>query len=233
MYSYDGKLIVSKNEMPEGKTTLTVKADKRVYFLFKHPQYMPLQSRVLNLVQGQTFNVWALMSPPYAGENPKIELEGIYEKGGAFANSLLYGKEYEFRFKLTSPEKPLYQLGMHFRTGDSFILQNDGIQINGGEDSINAGNMPSITRGETYQEGAVEEIPTEGKSKWVNIVWTNPNYQEYSIGIVVKVTKPSAFIPVFWRTWAIASENQLYLRDPLDDVLGTAETNAGKKSALC
>ncbi len=230
MYSYDGKLIVSENEMPEGKTTLTVKADKRVYFLFKHPQYMPLQSRVLNLVQGQTFNVLALMSPPYAGENPKIELEGIYEKGGAFANSLLYGKEYEFRFKLTSPEKPLYQLGMHFRTGDSFILQNDGIQINGGEDSINAGNMPSITRGETYQEGAVEEIPTEGKSKWVNIVWTNPNYQEYSIGIVVKVTKPSAFIPVFWRTWAIASENQLYLRDPLDDVLGTAETNAGKKA---
>jgi len=209
-----------------GQDSYTLKADEKVFVLVRHPSYLSYQSKNIQLWPEKTFNVEALMLPKQ--DSLEIQFEGFY-LNETKTEVLDKGQEYNARFKLIVPDQDFKRIGMHFRLGDSFTLENELMYIK----QVNASNASLILKGETFNpENNGEEKITEGAAKWVNIEWQNSNNRTIEVEITIKLKEnipAGSKLSFYYRAWAV-TQDDLYLRDPFDTELGNAESTS--KNAL-
>lgn len=222
----------------EGKDSLTLKADAKVYFRVTAPGHTTFYSQALQLWPDQTFTVKADLSPAHVIALPSIEFEGVFNELGTEAMEIMSaGENYRVRMRMQIPGRDKIgeyaeYAGIHFRTGESFTVENDALYIYGtAGEGIFAPANPSIVKGKTYREGSggvSGEQLTEGRAKWVNLVWGKDDIDEdgaeYLVDVIVSPTRADAKLAMYYRVELETHSGQV-LRDPYDSGLSNASTS--------
>ena len=218
--------------LPNGTADYEMKADRSVYVVVSHADYMTVQSMVRQLWPDEYIRFDVKMPARYLAENPKVEFLGIFSRERE-ERKMEAGKEYETRFRIFIPEGSGYEsAGLHFRTGNETLLINDpmGIRkVNAARASVVKGTEYHPTLG--YESDAESIVDEKDFGKWVNIVWNSPesSVREVAVGIKVKdEVLPGVMLPLHYRIWAV--DNGSYLREPEDAELGTGESTAVKQA---
>jgi len=224
---------LGKIPLTDGTGLYELKADKRIYLVVRHPNYMAVQTMPAQLWPEETIEFQALMEPRLILGSPKIQFEGIFDSAGNEANELKSGNRYLVKFKLRIPEEGNFEKGgIHFRVGDEKLLINDPMVIKG----VVAGNIEAVLKGTSftppigYQEDS--EHITEGDAKWMNIQWNELEPRNYYIGFETRVKSqvtPYTRISLHYRVWA-EDESHDYIRTPDDSELGVAESISTKQA---
>ncbi|MBU2100802.1 carboxypeptidase-like regulatory domain-containing protein, partial [Candidatus Micrarchaeota archaeon] len=217
----------------EGKTTITLKADKRVYFEFYDPNenYSAYITTEYTLFPKE-YNITAVMQEKVIGENLEMEFLGLFN-GSEEAAEIIAGEKYTAKLKLIIPSNAKYETaGVHFRTGndDNPFFENDPVWL----EKINAAGATK-TKGKTWNpltgqntDFASDNLASiNAQAKWTNIVWRNPKPGIYEAEIEVK-TKEDANEPIriHFRAWG---KTRAYYYYPSDNVLGSAPETGTKQ----
>ena len=231
-FSLSGESL-GKIPLTDGAGQLDLKADKQVYAVISHPDFMAVQTMPVQLWPEKLVKFDALMEPKFILGEPEIEFDGLYDSAGTKAGEMKAGNGYIARFKLSVPESGNYEKGgFHFRVGDEALLVNDPLAI---KDAI-AGRIIAPLKGTTYTPPLGYEEDggniTEGDAKWINISWPNLKPMNYYFGFEVRVKSqvgPYARLPMHYRAWAI-DDSGYYARTPGDAELGKAESVSEKQA---
>ena len=231
-FSVSGESL-GKIPLTDGTGQFDLKADKQVFAVISHPDFMAVQTMPVQLWPEKLVKFDALMEPKLILGEPKVEFDGIYDSGGIRVQEMKAGNKYVARFKLSVPEEGNYaQGGFHFRVGDESLLVNDPLVI---KDAI-AGRIIAPLKGTAYTpplgyEQDSESV-TEGDAKWINISWPDLKPMNYYFGFEVRVKSqvmPYTRLPMHYRAWAI-DDSDYYIRTPADAELGNAESVSGKQA---
>jgi len=224
---------LGKIPLTDGTGQFELKADKKVYVVVEHANYMTVYTMPKQLWPGQNIQFDALMEPRMILGTPKIEFAGILGEGGTVVQALRAGSRYTVMFKVSVPEEGDYESGgVHFRVGDERLLINDPLVI---KDAV-VGNADapakstSFTPPTGYDEDS--ENGTEGDAKWINIRWPDMSPGNYYLGFEIRVKTqitPYTRLPLHYRTWAIDGSGD-YIRTPDDSELGISESVSGKQA---
>jgi len=220
--------------LTNGSGSYTLKADKKIFVIAKHADYLPYQSESYQLYRDSPFTITAVLPKQILSAGPKIALLGVFSEAGERVEKLQAGNDYIARLQLKIPQDSAYsEAGMHFRTGDAATITNDNIvikEINAGAVSFIKGTSFNAPKG--YDIDSSEENLTEGDAKWVNLWWAEPKPAVYNASIKFRVktqTVINSLLPFYYRAWAIEGSN--YFRDPVDNELAQA-FDTGEKQAL-
>lgn len=219
----------------EGIGSYFLKADKRVYAIVSSEDYTSWVSVARQIYPDETVVINATLEEEILGTDPEIALLGIFNKDtGSAVQRLNAGGTYIVKLQVRVPSEEDYEeMGIHARTGQTETIEKDQIFVN----YVNAPNT-SIIKSTTYTPptgtNVDEDNLTNGDAKWVNIVW-DEDYIEpgiYNAEVELKVRQDTTMgyeLPFHYRTWAVSDSG--YLRDPVDAILGNAES-VGAKHAL-
>lgn len=231
-FSIEGESL-GKIPLTNGEAQFELKADKKVYVIVSHSNYMPVQTMPAQLWPDESLSFEALMEPRLILGLPKVVFDGMTDSSGTPVQQLKSGNKYVARFKLSIPEEGNYESGgFHFRIGDERILINDPMAI---KEAI-AGNINSSVKSTSfnpptgYDEDS--ENATEGDGKWINIYWNSLEPMNYYFGFEIRVKSqvmPYTRLPMHYRAWAINDFGE-YIRVPEDAELGISESLSGKQA---
>ncbi|MDD5148451.1 MAG: carboxypeptidase-like regulatory domain-containing protein, partial [Candidatus ainarchaeum sp.] len=232
IFSADGKSL-GRVPMPQGSADYTMKADKKVYVVFRHSDYAKVQALPQQLWPDREFEFKATMLPKAISGSLKIDSDGIYGKDGEKTTMFSSGEKYLAVFKVTVPENAFYaKLGIHFRVGDEKFFDNEPLAVIDGV----AGNPAAITKGLAFTQPMGYETDsknlTEGDAKWINIAIDNAESGVYYFGVYFRVKKtalPSTLLTMHYRAYGIDSSN-VYTRAPADTELGNSENTQAKQA---
>jgi hypothetical protein len=219
----------------EGKTTLEIKADKRVHFEFYDPQgnYANYITKEYQLFPKQYF-IDAVMEEQIEGENLYLELKGVYLKGEE-QDTLVGGQKYKVLLELFVPKGENYErAGIHFRVGknENKFMENDLVWI----EKINAPNASKI-KGKTWNPKKGENIDFDSdnlasanaKAKWANIIWNNVKPGIYQAEIEIKIKEEATEEDVILLNYRAWGEGTDYYYFPADNELGSSGFTAQKQ----
>ncbi|MDP6670448.1 MAG: hypothetical protein QGI60_01380, partial [archaeon] len=231
-FSITGKSL-GKIPLTDGTGTYSLKADKKIYLVVKHPNFQQVQTMPEQLYPGSTIDFVAELEPRLISGEPIIEYLGIFTPSGGTASAIESGQRYIMKFKFSVPHLEDYDsAGVHFRVGNERLLANDPLIIR----EVIVGNANAPLKGTTFTpptgyEQDLENL-TEGDAKWVNFEWTDIEAGNYFFGIEVRVKSqitPNTLLPMHYRAWAKPSANQV-TRDPYDSTLGIDESTSSKQA---
>jgi len=224
VFGQDGSSVSDgKIPMVDGQYIYELKADKIVYLVFSKEGYMDYQSEEIELWPDEGFTVTAIMR--HLGEilQPTVEFKGAFQNDLP-AEAIRAGEKYDFRFTLIFPNNDeLNKAGFHFRAGEKMSMEDDFLYIK----TINAPNHDSLVKGGTYTpptNEASEEVAGV-RAKWLTVEWLGPQSGIYNVSIEVKIRDnvyPNTMLPVYFRAYSVKGSE--YVRTPLDQELGTAES---------
>ncbi|MCR4335507.1 MAG: hypothetical protein NUV57_03145 [archaeon] len=203
-----------------------IKADKSVYAIVKKSGFTSYFTTAKQVIKDRTVSFNVILEKEILGNSPTIEFLGVYSKQEREVRNLASGNTYFVRFLVTVPTQvELDDLGVFFRAGEKETLEKDDI-------GITKTNVPlaSVIRGQTFKPLLGETELTNGRAKWVSMVFDNPESGKYEIELEIKIedgTTPGTFLPLYYRTWG--TEESVYLRDPFDRTLGEARETETKK----
>ncbi len=231
-YSLTGQKL-GQTTLTNGQGAYTLKADRKVYVLVRHPQYQTFQTIPVQLYPNIEINFTATMRPRLISGKPEIDFLGIYAVNGEEAQQFNAGQKYVAKFRFSIPENVEYsRAGVHFRVGDGALLQNEPMAIIG----VRAGNIDTLLKGTTFTppKGYRTDLEnlTEGDAKWINFDWFEVEPRDYIFGFTVRVKSqviPESLLSMHYRSWAKTEDND-YIRSPFDEVLGTGRTSSEKQS---
>ncbi|MDO8627487.1 MAG: prealbumin-like fold domain-containing protein, partial [Candidatus Diapherotrites archaeon] len=233
MFSESGVSLGKLDLDADGKKSFTTKADKKVYFIISKEGYANYTSTLYKLVQNRTISVKADMEKAILGSEPKIFFQGLYENDASDkrVEKIQAGKTYLGRFQVKIPENlSLTETVIHVRTGSDELLQNDNIFIK----AINAPNSAKIL-GTTYNSplSASQDLKniTFGDAKWANITIVNPETGTYNFTVQFSVRRKTVTgerLVLNYRVQGKTADGK-FLRDPIDQELGQAESSATKQ----
>jgi len=212
-----------------GRGNLEIKADKKVFVSVTADNYAKYISSPKQVESSRSISFTAVMEEQITGTSPSIDFVGVYpEFGDAAVSNMEAGSKYFAKFVLRVPENTSFEeVGVHLRTGEQTTLEQDDIFIESIE--APAGN---VIRGTSYFPSVGEELGfTNGKAKWGNVTWFNPEGGVYNLEAIVKIKEeiiPGSELTVNYRTWGISSGQ--WQRDPYDAELGTFEETPTKKA---
>ncbi|MFA5741341.1 MAG: hypothetical protein WC874_00535, partial [Candidatus Izemoplasmatales bacterium] len=224
-------------ESADGKVSLQVKADKKVYAVVsKEPsEANDLGYETVTTVPKQVigngvinFDV-ALPRPPL--EKINAEFLGLY-KGDEKVLKVEAAGEYDALFAITAPIS-YDNLGLFVRVGADNVTKTelDKLYIK----DIEAPRVHTITKGSSYNAPRGGETDSENlnleESKWAQVVWAQNSYIPGKIFVkaTIKIRDTAQMgdqLIIAYRAFGV--ENGLYDRDPVDDALGTAESSSAK-----
>ncbi len=219
--------------LTKGIGTYSLKADKKIFVIVKHPDYLPFQSESYQLYKDTQLAITAVLPKQIITAGPKVSLVGIYSEAGASVERLQAGNDYIARLQLKIPQDSAYsEAGIHFRVGAAKTIANDNLvikEINAGAVSFINGTTFNAPNG--YYIDSSEENLTESDAKWVNLWWYDPEPAVYNVSIRFRVkteTTINSLLPFYYRAWA--NENGTYYRDPLDNEIGEAFETTEKQA---
>lgn len=224
-----GKCTVQSDAL--GIASKSFKADRKVYVNVNAPGFSGFSSTSHQLYAGKTELIQVKLPKTILGDSPRIVFVDVKDPiTGASAKEIKSGKAYVALFQLQIPTAlPLDTAGVHIRVGDESLSENDSIRII-------AAQIPntSVIKGTSYHPDEGYEVDqenlTNGESKWINAEWDNPNPGVYEFGVVVRADDDVSVLDpltLYYRAWGI--EDNDWLRDPVDNVLGKSSSSAGKE----
>jgi hypothetical protein len=225
---------LGKIALTDGTGKFELKADKRVFVIVSHANFMPVQTMPAQLFPSQKIEFVAKMEPKLVLGDPKVQFEGVFDSTGLKQVQMLKaGNTYIAKFKLSVPSSGNFrQAGFHFRVGDEQLSANDPLVI---KDVIAGGISPPL-KGTSFSPPAGyaedEQNVTEGDAKWANIFWNGLQPMNYYFGFEIRVKSqvmPYTKLSMHYRAWAI-DESGDYIRAPADSALGVAESTAEKQA---
>lgn len=223
-----GKSLGSVPVGENGTGATKVKADKRVYAVFKKDGYASYFTVARQVLPNKNLDFSATLDKSISGDSPRIIYSGFYSEAGSLADNLRSGSAYIGKFTVEMPSQNVFaEAGAFFRAGDLGKMENEVLQIEG----INTSSL-LVSKGTTYSppNGTDEENQTEGNGKWASVNWKNPIAGKYEVEVKLRVKQgltPGTELPFYYR--AFAHEDSEYYRHPADAVLGTGKDNAQKK----
>ncbi len=223
---------LGKIPLTDGTASYSLKADKKVYAVIKHPNFQTVHTMPKQLYPETTVNFLAELEPRLISGEPKIDFVGAFTPSMQPAGSLNAGQRYILKFKLAVPETDGYDRGgAHFRVGNESLLANDPLVI---KDLI-AGNVSSVLKGSTFTSPTGYSVDFEnrvkGDAKWVNFEWDDIEAANYFFGIEVRVKSqitPQTMLPMHYRAWTEVDD--AIERDPYDSTLGVEESSSQKQA---
>ncbi len=224
---------LGKIPLTDGTGQFDLKADKMVFVVVTHSDFMAIQAMPKQLWPNEIIHFDALMEPKLILGEPELEFAGIFDETGIQVQEMNAGKRYIAKFKLSIPESGDYgNGGIHFRVGDERFLINDPLVI---KEAV-AGGIEEQLKGTSYSPpaGYDEDLQnvTVGDAKWANIFWNQLEPMNYYVGFEVRVKSqitPYTRLPMHYRAWAVNGSRQ-YIRTPEDSELGFSESVSGKQS---
>lgn len=224
-----GKCTVQSDAL--GMASKSFKADRKVYVNVTAPGFSGFSSTSHQLYSGKTELIQVKLPKTILGDSPRIVFVDVVDPiTGTSAKEIKSGKAYVALFQLQIPTAlQLDTAGVHIRVGDESLSENDSIRIV----TTQIPNT-SVIKGTSYQpdEGydADQENLTNGESKWINAEWDSPEPGVYEFGVVVRADDDVSVLDpltLYYRAWGI--EDNDWLRDPVDNVLGESSSSAGKE----
>ncbi len=220
-------------ELQDGRAFYSTRADKRVFLVFSHPDYLQYYSESFNLLQLDFVEIKAVMRKAFFGDAPKANFLGVFNEFGEKVFDLESGKNYSAKIELLVPSTRAFDSAeLHFRVGSAKSIEDDELQIvaaNAGIATVISGKMFNEPKSE--QTDFAIEITGNFPAKWVNATIDYPEAAVYAVSIDLSVSEQAAFgamLPMFYRAVGIA--NGVYYRDPEDDVLGHAKETQEKQA---
>ncbi len=219
----------------EGKTTLEIKADKRVFFEFFDSKnvYSKYTTKEYQLLPKNYF-ITATMPEQNLGENLWIELKGVY-LNDTKQTILAGGKKYKAVLELFVPENESYEeAGIHFRTGEDEnpFIENDLVWI----EKINVSNASKIKgttwnpkKGQQTDFDSDNSASSNAKAKWTNILWNNVEPGVYEAEIELRIregTGDKEKVSLSFRAWG---KGRNYYYFPADNELGSSSSTTTKQ----
>ncbi|MCR4335506.1 MAG: carboxypeptidase-like regulatory domain-containing protein, partial [archaeon] len=92
----------------EGKGTIKLKADKKVFVKVETDGYTIYYSSAFQIYPQQITNIKAILEEEILGEKPQIEFLGLFQDGDREAKVLTAGNIYKARFKISVPTESNY-----------------------------------------------------------------------------------------------------------------------------
>ncbi|MBN2067187.1 MAG: carboxypeptidase regulatory-like domain-containing protein [Candidatus Diapherotrites archaeon] len=228
----EGGESLGKIPLPQGTGQYELKADKRVYAVVRHENYMAVHTMPKQLWPSQPIEFRAVMEPRLIMGEPQIQFEGLYDLAGKQVQVLRAGSRYLVKFKLSVPEAGNFgQGGFHYRVGDERLLVNDALVIK----DVIAGNVRAVQKGTSFTAPLGYETDSEnltaGDAKWASVEWAGLETGNYYFGFEIRVKSqiaPYTRLPMHYRAWAVDEAGD-YIRAPYDSQLGIAESTAEKQ----
>jgi len=169
---------LGKIPLTAGTGQIDLKADKQIFAVIKHPDFMAVQAMPQQLWPNEIIQFDALMEPKLILGDPELEFAGIFDETGSQVQEMNAGKKYIAKFKLSIPKSGNYgNGGIHFRVGDEQFLINDPLVI---KEAV-AGGIEAQVKATSYTPptGYSEDSQniTVGDAKWVSIKPDNSLYK--------------------------------------------------------
>jgi len=210
-----------------GKYNQLVRADKIVYALVQKQGFAKYFSKSVDVEAEITKNLSAKLEKDVVSLS--LELEGTYIQEGKElkkVEALAPNTEYIVRFLLKVPKGTFAEAGVHLRTGEAELMAKDPVFIKGIETS-NAKAMKATSLSPPLGYASDAANVTTGNAKWVNAVFNNPESGVYEIVLRMQVLEPTTAVKLNYRAWL---KSISWIRFPVDDVLGLAESSPGKQA---
>ncbi|MFH0714529.1 MAG: SpaA isopeptide-forming pilin-related protein [Candidatus Diapherotrites archaeon] len=222
----------TSNADSNGKATIKLKSDKKIYVIVTATDYVQWVSQLYQLQPNQDLTINAVLEKTILGDTPEISVK-FYENSTSTheVSELKSGKSYVARIELRIPtELNGKKAGVHFRTGTEKLVENDVLYIK----SVNVAEASQL-KGTTFNPptGESEDLDnlTNGNAKWVNLSWNSAVQGIYNIEVefyVRETVVAGTELTFNYRAWAVNSSGE-YVRDPDDAELGTSQTTSSKQ----
>ncbi|MFH1234344.1 MAG: carboxypeptidase-like regulatory domain-containing protein [Candidatus Diapherotrites archaeon] len=222
----------------DGTAKISIMTIQRPFFVVELPGYMPFVTGIFKPVDGVTKNIEAVMLE----ETQKLEVKfgGLYKEDATVQDSAESGQVYTAKLLVVVPNKGYSTAGIHFRAGQDDEGQENSVD----GDIVAIGNIESAAqstvRGLAYSPpgGAGSDmvrLAGAGEpAKWANIEWTlgqkgMPAFGVFSATAEVLIDELATegdMAKISYRGWGAKGSVD---RDPLDSVLGSSASAAGKQ----
>ncbi|MEM0359716.1 MAG: carboxypeptidase-like regulatory domain-containing protein [Candidatus Diapherotrites archaeon] len=236
----DGATINTVKSDKDGMAKMSIRADKRPFFIVELPGYLPFVTTIFRPVAGVTTEIKALLLEETSALS--VKLEGLYKENALVKDSVESGQAYTARLLLVVPNKGYASAGIHFRAGSDeegkTTLASDDIIAVGAVESV----AQRIVRSVSYSppNGAASDTAklagASEAAKWTEIEWLLgknglPEFGVFSATVEVLIDAMATegdLAKISYRGWGAKTT---YDRDPVDSVLGTS-ANASTKQGL-
>ncbi|MCX6802906.1 MAG: hypothetical protein NT067_07435 [Candidatus Diapherotrites archaeon] len=234
----DSTTIGTATSDSDGTAKMSIMTIQRPFFVVELPGYMPFVTGLFSPVNGVTTNIEAVMLE----ETQKLEVkfDGLFKEDAAVQDSAESGQVYTAKLRVIVPNKGYATAGIHVRAGKD----DEGQENNVGDDIVAIGTIESAA-GSTVR--ALSYSPPSGSgtdiahaagagepAKWANIEWTlgqkgMPAFGVFNATAEVAIDAMATegdMAKISYRGWGAKGS---FDRDPLDSVLGSSASAAGKQ----
>ena len=224
--------IESATSDSDGKKTLTIRADKKVFLIVSADGYLNTTTAPLQMQKDISIakQVVLVKSVPSFG----IVFEGLYagdESVSSAGTSLNAGQMYTAKFRLLVPKSASFdEAGVHVRSGavQNNSIEKDVLYISGVRGAYNA-LLESTTYTEPTGQATDLQHQTTGNAKWANVIFRKASGGVYEVEADIQVKEEArigSLLELWYRAWAKSGG---YLRAPNDASLGTSESTPQKQ----
>ncbi|MBN2067189.1 MAG: hypothetical protein JW744_01850 [Candidatus Diapherotrites archaeon] len=219
----------------EGKYTVNIRADKKVYFKIDAADFLPYYSIAAMPDPNSTVPIIVNLAKD-PGEL-QVKVLGFYQGEEQVPETMDLGQGEKYTAKLlllVAKGDEFDEAGIHFRAGEALegktnIMEEDAIYIKGiYASTANILKGTSFTPPKGYPTDAIHL--TTGDSKWANIMWENASAGAYAAEVEVQVKESAGIgqlLPMWYRAWG---KKGIYTRYPKDNELAGAESTSEKQA---
>ncbi len=219
----------------DGKYSLNLRADKRVYFKVDAEGFLPYNSVAVMPDSGSTVSKTIVLAVDPG--KLQVKLLGLYIGDEKAPENLELGPGQKYTAKLlllVARDDSFAEAGIHLRTGEAIegktnIMEEDALylkNVTASTASILKGTSFTPPKGYAIDAGHL----TTGDSKWINIAWKNVTSGAYAAEIELQVKESASLgqiLPLWYRGWG---KTGTYARFPQDMALAGAESTAEKQA---
>ena len=221
----------------DGVTTINARADKTAFVVVAANGFLPYTTVPVAVGKDTTHHAQVFLRKEITSlslEFAGIEVGGKLVKDGS-TPALSAGQKYRAAFLLLVPQNSVFeQAGVHIRTGSaqdnvSNDIEKDGIYISGAR-----GAYSEILGGASFfpPTGIANDSVhfTTSDAKWVEMNFNNPQRGIYEVEADLTVrenAKQGQALDLWYRAFGKSGG---FVRFPVDDVLGSSESNAQKQA---
>lgn len=215
----------------QGRGTLTLKADRKVFVVFSATGFSGYTSPMVQLDANKIIKLVANLGMESPSQIPQIRLVQIADSSGAKADVLKAGNYYTAKFSIQVPQAEYERMGAFVSVGSETLVENDAVFI----DKVNA-PLSAVSKGTEFTppHGMANDYAslTNEHAKWAEIIWDKSTGISGNVGfeVVFKVREsslPGKKIPIQYRSFVI-DEAGKFTRDPDDPGIGNSENSSAK-----
>lgn len=190
----------------------------------RNESFLPF-STVSSINPRQRKEIIAYFVPRQVTEFVSIRFKGVFDENGGLVNLLEAGKTYKIVLEVTVPGDA-EKSGVFLRIGSrqSVEVEDAGI-MDVFEETDFLSKSVSYTPQPVCRDANNFEA-RDGLLKWVEIGYNRGYSKEYTFFIKIKENAVGGSLLIHYRGFAV--RNNIYIRDPVDSVLGSGETASNK-----